>query len=267
MIKVDFEKLVETIYSDENQLEKLEDLAIHRLDLEHKPFESFTENEVKIFEETVLRYIKNGIHFIPENKGLLDLGTQELMYIAENSGTDLVGYGVNDKNLWNLTNGYIIPIRDIRNNIIFYINHSYMRDKSQKYLNIYTGLYGGSEHDIKVYGMHNTPLAYKTGLMVVVEGVFDCNVFPEFGIASSAMLGTKITKYQEHYYKRFDKLVYIKDNDFEGEMAWKKFKKTFPNAIPYSVPVKYKDSDKFYCDIHARSHFLQWIEGLKKLQS
>lgn len=258
MINVDFKKLVKLIYTDDAQKGALDELARHRRKLE--------QNGTDDVSKTVLRYIKNGIHYIPKNSYMNEEHIAEIEYIAEQTGTDLNGYGVNEKNDFYFSDKYVIPVRDSKNRILFYITHTFDNPKSAKYVNVYTDNYDGKEVAFKVYGMHNTQLALKQNRMVVVEGVFDSNILPEFNIPAVALLGTKLVPYHKQYLSRFKSIIYIPDNDVAGETAWKRFKKEFPNAIQYNVPLGFKDAEEFIYG-GKKEQVKIWIDNLYKLQN
>lgn len=256
MIELDFTKLVNTIFNDEAQRVALEELAKHRMKL---PLDG--DDDVSA---TVLRYIKNGIHYVPDGYG--DTYLEEIEYLAEESGSNLKGYGINENNSFFFKDKYIIPIRDSANKILFYVTHNYTNEKVAKYVNTYTDLFNGKEVFFKSYGMHNTQLALKQDRIVVTEGIFDCNALPEYNIPSIALLGTKIVEYHHIFLNRFNNIIYIPDNDVAGEMSWKNFKQKFPNAVKYTVPLGYKDVDQFLFE-GKKNQVESWINELYILRN
>ncbi|MFV1457822.1 hypothetical protein VJ282_35200, partial [Bacillus mycoides] len=88
--------------------------------------------------------------------------------------------------------GYIIPVWDGYMNIMFYINHSWLRDKSKKYLNIYPITNSKNLKEMKMYGMHNLKQGLDEDRIVVVEGVFDVLRLEQYGIPAVSLMGTKV---------------------------------------------------------------------------
>lgn len=259
MITVDFNKLVKSILDDDAQKGALSDLAKHRLGL--------PMNSDKDVSDLVTMFAKNGIHYIPENTANQEQNLAEIEYLSEMTDSDLKNYGVNENNHFYFNDNFVIPVRNSKNQIIFYIVNNIDKDgKRPKYVNTYSDLFNGNEVQFKVFGMHNTLNALKQGRIVVTEGVFDSIVLSDKDIPTVALLGTKLVPYHKQFLNRFDNIIYIPDNDVPGETAWKKFKREFPNAIRYDVPLGYKDSDEFISN-GIPYYVDNWITDLEKLKN
>lgn len=233
---MDYVRLVKWLAQDEDQLNCVRELVAHR-------------------GGSLTAYIKRGIMYVPD----LD----EFEYIAEQIGSTLEELGVTETNKWLFEGGFIVPVLDSRYELLFYINHDFRRDKSKKYLNIYTDFYGGREKEMKMYGLHNTRRAVRQNRVVVVEGLFDAIRLEMHGIPAVAQLGTKLMAYHRSFYKRFDRVIYIPDNDTSGEAAWRKFREGVPDAEVYKINGVHNDVDA-YGKANTRE-YKEWIGELKKL--
>lgn len=214
---------------------------------------------VDVRKGSLKEYIKAGI-FYSSQFGDGDMG--EVSYIAEQLGVTEEEFGVTKENKWLFEEGFIVPVWGIRNELLFYINYDYRRDKSKKYLNIYTNFYDRKEVEMKMYGLHNTKKAIEQDRIVVVEGLFDCIRLGMYGIPAVAVLGTKIMTYHKLYYKRFKRVIYIPDNDGSGESAARKFREQVPNSEIYRIEGTYGDVDDF-----GKSGTREFEEWVKKLQA
>lgn len=212
------------------------------------------KNELVPYRKGSLRaYIKRGIFYSQD--------LNEVQYIADKLGLTLEEFGVTEENKYLFEGGFIVPVWDSRNEILFFINYDFRRDKSKKYINIYTDFYGGREKEVKMYGLHNTKQALEEDWIVAVEGLFDVIRLEMHGIPASAGLGTKIMKYHKSFYKRFKTVIYIEDNDSSGATAGRKFKKEVPHAELFRVRGSFGDVDDFGGENNR--DFKQWLEELK----
>lgn len=250
---ISHEELVEwikTVDDDEGnllQIPLLQELAEHR-------------------KHDVNMYIENGVFFNDHDHQLIGYLIDDFDFqVIEEEDIDEIwtnlGLSGNNHNLFE--NGYLIPARNINNEIIFWINYSFTRNKDIKYINVFTKLFGDYDGNVKIYGLECLPKAIEQDRIVVVEGVFDAMLLNWYGVPTVAFLGTEITDYQKEFLKRFNHIIYVQDNDRSGEVAWRKFSKLFPKSERYSMLSGYKDPD----DLHKNSKekFNIWLNELKKL--
>lgn len=259
-IGVSFQKLRKVVSKDEKQRSCLVDLAKYRLHLDKT--EELSEPQKDRIKQNVGIYILNGIFYLPPSSSYSsEENLEELEYIGEEAGSPFDEWGVNEKNAMLFRDGFMIPVLNSEKRIIFYLNYHFLRDKSKKYFNVYTDLYGNKEQPFKLYGLENTKAGFEKGYMVSLEGVFDKMILEYYGVPVTARLGTAITDYQERYYGRFQKVVDIADNDYEGAEASKRFRNKVKHAEVYRIPQQYKDVDEFYTKDKTR--FEKWVEQLK----
>lgn len=234
---MDMKKLVKWIVTDEDQIACIREVVDHR------------KGDLKT-------YVRRGIFYIPPDLAELD-------YVIEQLGTTHEELGITKDNIELFEDGFIIPVMDSRFRVLFYINYSFLRHKSRKYLNIYTERFKGKEQTLKIYGMHNTRKAIKEDRIVVVEGLFDVLRLEQYGIPAVAMLGTGFLPYHAAYFKRFKRVIYVPDNDWAGEESWRRFKNQIPTAEPYRIRGVHSDVDEFGKVNNA--DFKDWIGTLKNL--
>lgn len=183
-------------------------------------------------------YQSRGIIYIPPVEQ-----ADEWAYLCEQTGFTPADFGVVSDNRHLLDDGFMLPVTDSDNNILFYLNHNFDRDASLKYINVNTPLAPQTDAT-KLYGLHNVELALKYDTIFVLEGYFDALRLEMEGFPTSAPLGTKIMPYHVNFYSRFRRVVYIEDNDLSGEYGYKKFKEKVPHAVNEKMPAGFKDVDK-----------------------
>lgn len=197
--------------------------------------------------------INAGIMYIP------DLG--ELDYFGEEKGYKGEELGINEEIEFLYEEGYLIPIRDVENEIIFYINYSFERDKSKKYIMVHPNIYE-RDKEVRLSGLHNYKKALEKDTIVLVEGYFDQLRLEAEGIAAFAILGTKLTEFQKMFISPFKRAIYIKDNDTSGEYAFKKYQKELDNIVSFDILPSYEDVDNLGKNGGYEYH--EWIEKLKR---
>lgn len=198
--------------------------------------------------------VKRGIFAVPDQ--------DELDYLLEQWGysfEDVFGKETTDVNL--VTNGFMIPVLDSSNRILFYINYNWERVKSRHYLNVFPDELYNLSGNIKMYGGHNLAKGIKEGWVVVVEGLFDGVRLETEGVPVVALLGSKLLDFHKVFLSRFDQVIYIPDNDAAGEKGWRSVKYGLDNAFKYKVEGLYKDVDEF-----AREGGMDYELWLKRLK-
>lgn len=238
MLALTYQKLMRFLLQDEDQKEFVRELATKR-------------------KGSFKTYMRRGI-FCSADEELEELG-----YILEQMGLDETALGVDDATLILFKRGYILPVWDGYNNLLFFINYSWLRDKSKKYLNIYPVENQKNIKAMKMYGMHNLKQALQEDRIFVVEGAFDVLRLEEYGLPAVCLLGTKVMPYHKQFLSRFSTVIYIQDEDGAGEGAWSKFKREIPHALAYRMSGVYKDVDE-YAE-KSKLEFEEWLHPLLTL--
>lgn len=234
---MEYKKLVKFLLQDEDQKNFVKELAKQRK------------------MDSIKTYIKRGIFFSAD----LD----ELSYVVEQLGMHPDDLDVDHTEVNSFDNGFIVPVWDAYDRLLFYINYSWARDKSKKYINIYPLTNRDNLKAMKIYGMHNMKQGLEEGRMVVVEGVFDVLRLEHHGIPACSILGVEVLPYHKQYLSRFKRVIYIQDEDNAGSAAWRKFKMEVPNAEAYRITGVQKDVDAFGGS--DSFEFNEWITELKTL--
>lgn len=198
--------------------------------------------------------IDAGIFYVPD----LD----ELDYLGELAELSFPEMGIYSDNERMYLNGFIIPVMDSMSRIIFYINYSFERDSSKKYINIYPHNYS-KDTSIRLYGMDSFKRSLKYDTVVAVEGSFDRLRLEAEGIPTVAMLGTKLTSMQVNYLERFKRIIYVEDNDESGEVAYQRLKSRLTRVERYQLYSGYEDVDHFGST--GGSDYREWVTKLKRM--
>lgn len=140
--------------------------------------------------------------------------------------------------------GYLIPICDHLGNVLYFINYSNERDKTQKYIIGYPKPLKESLAQIKTYGLEDTLMALEQDTLYVTEGVFDRLRLKYYGLPSLALLGTQATDYFKTHAGRFQKVVYIGDKDRSGQRAFDKMRRMGIRMLKIDIP-RFKDIDEY----------------------
>lgn len=233
---MDVKKLVTFVAKDKDQLECIKELVNHR-------------------KGNLREYVKNGIFYVPD--------LNELDYVIGQIGTTKEDLGITEDMEYLFEGGFIIPVMDSNYEVLYYVNYNFLRDKSKKYINVYTVKYKGKEQSLKLYGMHHVKKALKEDRIVVVEGIFDVLRLAMYGIPAVAMLGTAFMPYHKSFFQRFKRVIFIPDNDDAGESSWRKFKKAIPTSEVYRIAGTDSDVDDFGAGDSMA--FKEWIKELQEL--
>ncbi|MGM9929245.1 MAG: toprim domain-containing protein [Bacillus sp. (in: firmicutes)] len=237
MAQMEYKKLVKFLLQDDEQKGFIKELAKQRK------------------MDSIKTYIKRGI--------FCSLDLDELGYIVEQLGMVPDDLDVPQNEINSFDNGFIIPVWDGYNRLLFYINYSWERDRSKKYINIYPATNREHITKMKMYGMHNMQQALEEDRIVVVEGVFCVLRLESHGIPACSLLGTKILPYHKQFLSRFKRVIYVQDEDNAGSAAWRNFKREIPHAEAFRITGTQKDVDEFAGS--GAYEFTEWIEALKRL--
>lgn len=237
MPTITYRQLMQFLLKDEDQLDYVKELAEKR-------------------GANFKTYLRRGI-FCSADENLDELG-----YILEQLGVDESALDVDEVGLTLFKRGYILPVWDGNNKLLFYINYSWQRDKSKKYMNIYPVTNRENIKAMKMYGMYNLKQALQEDRIVVVEGSFDVLRLEAYGIPAVCLLGTKIMPYHKQFLSRFSTVIYVQDEDNAGTGAWNKFKVEVPHAMAYRMTGIYNDVDEF-----AKKSVIEFEEWVKPLQT
>jgi len=206
-------------------------------------------------EMSLKALVRRGIFCVPDEG--------ELSYLLEQWDLDFEECFGKDGEYVRLVNGgFIIPVLDSMNNIIFYVNYNWERGAARKYLNVFPDEFLEIKTNMKMFGMHNMEWGIQEGYIVVVEGIFDVIRLEEYGIPAVALMGNKLMDYHKRFLSRFDRVVYVSDADDAGALGKNKVLREVPNAVHYGIKGLSKDVDEFA--VEDEVNFKYWLEGLKR---
>lgn len=203
---------------------------------------SLNRNDGKFDDNLYQTFLSSGIVYI-------DNLEQFYNFFVEVSGNepDYYGYepyinrqGKEYENIV-LFNGYLIPCFDHIGDLLYFINYNPERDP--KYLIAYPKGLKETLSGLKVFGLEDTRQALEENRLYVTEGTFDRLRLKSEGLACISTMGTLFTPYFLHHIKRFDKVVYIGDNDQAGMKAYRDARKKGAVMMNIKVP-KGKDIDE-----------------------
>lgn len=236
MLDLGYRELVRYLIKDEEQLKILKMLSERR---------GFRLRDI----------VRRGIFAVPDR--------DELDYLLESWGKDFEGcFGLGVEDVGLVTEGFIIPVLDSSNRVLFYINYNWERVEGRHYINVFPDRLGELKTNIKMFGAHNLEKGLKEGWVVVVEGIFDAIRLESEGIPAVALMGSKLMRYHQLFLERFEKVVYIPDNDTTGEQGWRSVSAGLENVIRIDVISKYKDVDEFA--LKGKQEYREWLGKLKQ---
>lgn len=127
---------------------------------------------------------------------------------------------------------YIIPIRDIRGNLLSLVG--YFPDK-KKYITTPSHFFS---KDVLFFNLDN---AYRLswseygGVVFLVEGMFDCLSMRSIGLPCIATMGSTVGRSKCAILKLFKKVIYIPDNDDVGRRALNRHDKAHGWVVPHNA--------------------------------
>lgn len=137
---------------------------------------------------------------------------EELGDISVSKGLGLV----TDKDRFLLDGRYIIPVEDVAGNLVSLIG--YYPDV-RKYITIPTQFFS---KEVLFFNFHQAyELSWKEygGLVIVVEGIFDCLSLRSIGLPAIATMGADVSKTKGELLKVFSKVLGIPDDDKVGRKS------------------------------------------------
>lgn len=106
-------------------------------------------------------------------------------------------------------------------------------------------------------------MAYNTGAVVIVDGLFDKRMLNLIGIPACSLCGSNLTMYHKEYLKRIPRKIVIADNDSAGRQLYRDCKKAF-GAVEL-INRETKDIDEYICkDPKNIDKILKCWEAMKK---
>ena len=158
-----------------------------------------------------------------------------------------------------LNDRFIIPVRDIQNNIVAFIG--YYPDY-KKYITTPSPFFSKECLFFNMGDAYRRSYSEYDGMVILVEGIFDCLSLASIGLPAIATMGSDVSRMKGELLKVFKKVIYVPDNDRVGRRAlnrkdkakgWKvpstaigvrlKGQVTMQDADGNDVVLKVKDTD------------------------
>lgn len=128
-----------------------------------------------------------------------------------------------------LDNRYIIPVRDINGDIVTLIG--YFPD-IRKYITVPTPFFSKDTMFFNIDDAYIRSWEDYDGVVVLVEGIFDCLSLRSIGLPAIATMGSDVSFTKKEILKIFKKVLYIPDNDSVGRRALNRYDKQHGWKVP-----------------------------------
>lgn len=138
------------------------------------------------------------------------------------------GY-LNTSGYFLLDNRYIIPVRDINGDIVTLIG--YFPD-IRKYITVPTPFFSKDTVFFNIDDAYIRSWEDYDGVVVLVEGIFDCLSLRSIGLPAIATMGSDVSFTKREILKIFKKVLYIPDNDSVGRRALNRYDKQHGWKVP-----------------------------------
>lgn len=209
------------------------------------------------------------LYYSYQNQGIIHVNnindTQQIFetlgYTLEDLGfSQEYGYEQNQYEYGLTKEGYLVPVVDHLGEILYFVNYSYKRDTSQKYIITYPTEYKEKLTQVKLMGLDDTKSALTQNKVIITEGVFDRLRLKAYNLPVMAVMGTSFTPYVQRYLKRFNQVIYIGDTDTQGKKSYQRAMTNQLYMFNEVVP-KGKDIDEFATNYPEDCD--EWIRQLK----
>ena len=162
-----------------------------------------------------------------------------------------------------LLNGrFIIPVHTISNDLITLIG--YYPD-SRKYITLATRFFSKEVMYFNFNQAYNLSWEKYNGLVILVEGIFDCLSLRSIGLPALATMGSTVSKIKGELLKVFRKVLAIPDDDKTGHKALNRYSKYGWHVPDNTTFIKFVgghmnfNGNKLHCkDI---DNFVSWYDA------
>lgn len=139
---------------------------------------------------------------------------------------------VSSKDNFLLSNRFIIPIKDINNNLVALIG--YYPDY-KKYITTPSPFFSKNVMFYNYRQAYDLSMKEYNGLVFLVEGIFDCISLRSLGLPCIATMGATVSEIKCELLKFFKKVIAIPDNDTAGRRALNRYDKRYGWKVPYNT--------------------------------
>lgn len=138
------------------------------------------------------------------------------------------GY-LNTSDFFLLDDRFIIPVRDICGNLVTLIG--YYPDR-KKYITVPTPFFSKELMFFNIDDAFIRSWEEFNGLVVLVEGIFDCLSLRSIGLPAIATMGSDVSYAKREILRSFNRVIYIPDNDTVGRRALNRYDKMYGWKVP-----------------------------------
>lgn len=131
-----------------------------------------------------------------------------------------------------LENRYIIPVKDISNNIVALIG--YYPD-TKKYITTPSPFFSKEGMFFNFREAYDLAWSKYNGRVILVEGIFDCISVSAIGLPCIATMGASVGSVKRELLKLFSKVIGIPDNDSTGRKSLNRYDKKNGWQVPSSA--------------------------------
>lgn len=128
-----------------------------------------------------------------------------------------------------LDDRFVIPVRDIENNIVTMIG--YYPDR-KKYITVPTPFFSKEIMFFNIEDAYIRSWEDYDGVVFLVEGIFDCLSLRAIGLPAIATMGSDVSGAKRELLKLFRRVIYIPDNDTVGRRALNRYDKKYGWRVP-----------------------------------
>lgn len=123
---------------------------------------------------------------------------------------------ITEKDRFLLDGRYIIPVEDIAGNLVSLIGYF---DDIRKYITVPTPFFSKEVLFFNFHQAYELSWSKFHGLVIVVEGIFDCLSLRSIGLPAIATMGADVSKTKGELLKVFSKVLGIPDDDKVGRAS------------------------------------------------
>lgn len=128
-----------------------------------------------------------------------------------------------------LDDRYIIPVKDISNNVVALIG--YYPD-TKKYITTPSPFFSKEGMFFNFREAYDLAWSKYGGRVILVEGIFDCISVSSIGLPCIATMGASVSTVKGELLKLFSKVIGIPDNDKTGRKSLNRFDKRYGWQVP-----------------------------------
>lgn len=166
-----------------------------------------------------------------------------------------------------LNDRFIIPVRDMENNIVAFIG--YYPDY-KKYITTPSPFFSKECLFFNMGDAYRRSYEEYDGLVILIEGIFDCLSLASIGLPAIATMGSDVSRMKGELLKVFKKVIYVPDNDVVGRRAlnrrdklkgWKVPSTAVGVRLKGSVTMQDSDGNDVVMKVKDTDNLVSWFDA------